>query len=160
MKRGCLVSLVAIATIYILATIWDRYTSRPEALYERWFGSPVPADVAHLDGLSQFAITESSNWLTFTTSQQRIDAIVANRGMTRISPEDGWRDTKDTQEIVVAGRTYNTNWFHQGVLRFRENASEIQVYWRGHRSEDILAGGYALYYVPSSGHAYYTSISM
>lgn len=160
MKRGCLFCLLVGIGIYSVVSLWDGCTSRPDALYERWFGEVVPPDVADLDGLSQFALTESTNWLSFRTSQQRIDQIVARLGMDRVTAHNGWQGPNVTQDIAIAGKTYHTNWFDAGFHRFRDHLAEIQVYWRAHRSDDPLAGGHALYFVPSTGQAFYTSISI
>lgn len=160
MKRGRLLCLLMVIGIYTVVSLWDNYTSRPVALYERWFGAAVPSDVAELDGLSKFAITESTNWLSFRTSQQRIDQIVARLGMDSVTASKGWQKPNVTQVITIAGKTYHTNWFDDGFFRFQDHLAEIQVYWRGHRSDHHLTGGYALYFVPSTGQAFYTSISI
>ena len=160
MKRGCLISLAMLIALYAVVSIWDSYASRPTALYERWFGEPVPTDVTDLDGLSQFALTESTNWLSFRTSQKRIDMITSRLGMAKVVPTNSWLGPNVTQDIVVDGRHYHTNWFDEGFYRFWEHLNEVEVYWKGHQADDILAGGHALYFVPSTGQSFYTSISI
>jgi hypothetical protein len=160
MKHGCLTSLAVLVALYAIISIWVGHASRPSALYERWFGEPVPSDISDLDGLSQFALTESTNWLYFRTSQQRIDLIVSHLSMAKVSPTHGWHGPGATQDLVVAGKIYHTSWFDPGFYRLHGHLNEIQVYWKAHRPEDILAGGYALYFIPSTGQAFYTSISI
>ncbi|MBL9130481.1 MAG: hypothetical protein JNG86_04730 [Verrucomicrobiaceae bacterium] len=120
----------------------------------------MPPDVVDLKGVSKFALTESTNWISFRTSQQRIDQIVARLGMERVSAPNGWQGPKALQNISISGKTYHTNWFDNGFYRFPDHLSEIQVYWKGHVRDDLLRGGHALYFVPSTGQTYYTSISI
>jgi hypothetical protein len=43
---------------------------------------------------------------------------------------------------------------------FTAHLTDLQVYWKAHGSGDLLSSGYALYYSPSLGLAYYTLISV
>lgn len=163
-KRGCLICLLSVIGIFTLASLWNSYTSRPAALYKRWFGDSVPSDVTVLDGVSRFALTESTRWLSFRTTQQRIDQIVAHLEMDTVTAPEGWQWQEGArgvnQEITIAGETYHTNWFAHGLSRFRDHLPEIQVYWKAHSSDRPLISGYALYFVPSTGQALYIFISI
>ena len=159
MKRGCITTFVMAITLYAIISAWDAYQSRPTALYERWFGEPVPSDVTNLKGESRFSLTESTHQLSFNCAQERIEVIRSHLGMSKIEPDGGWHGPGVTMDIEVNGRTYHTNWFDAGLCGFRGHLNEIQVYWKGHQPDDLIAGGYALYFVPSTGEAFYRSIS-
>ncbi|TLD70277.1 hypothetical protein FEM03_13915 [Phragmitibacter flavus] len=160
MNRGCLKTLVLIVVFYVAISAWDSFTSRPAALYKRWLGEPVPSDVLNLTGRSQFSLAESTKWLLFKTSQNRVDEITSRLGMSKVTPANVWLRENRVQEIEVAGKTYHTNWFYAGIFHFRNHLNEIQVYWKSHEGFDNFRGGYALYFVPSTGEAFYTSISI
>lgn len=159
MKKGCITTLLFLVGIFILLRLWHTYENRPSALYKRWFDRPVPADVTHLDGRSRFALTESTRWLSFHTTQARIDAIRSHLGMASVTALGGWSDPKALHDVQINGRTYHTNWFGFGMHSFSDHLTDLQVYWKANGG-DHLSSGYALYYSPSSGLAYYTLISL
>jgi hypothetical protein len=41
-------------------------------LHERWIDDTVPEDVSDLDGHYRFALTESTAWLSFKTTEARL----------------------------------------------------------------------------------------
>jgi len=160
MKKGCITPLLFLVGIYLLLHLWDTYTNRPEALYERWLGEPVPADVTQLDGKYEFALTESTHWLSFHTNQTRIDSIRSHLGMFPVIALKGWVGPDVLQEIQIDGRTYQTSWFGYGIHSFTDHLTDLQVYWKGRDGSDSISSGYALYYSPSLGLAYYTVFSI
>ncbi len=160
MKKGCITTLLFLVGLYVLLNFWDIYASRPSALYERWLGEPVPSDVTQLDGRSQFALTESTRWLSFHTTQSRIDTIRNHLGMSPVLALKGWGGPNVLEELQIDGRSYHTNWFGCGMRQFTAHLTDLQVYWKPHGSGDSLSSGYALYYSPSLGLAYYTLISI
>ena len=160
MKKACITTLLLLVGICVLLNLWDIYASRPSALYEQWLGGPVPTDVTQLDGRSQFALTESTQWLSFHTTQSRIDTIRSQLGMSPVVALKGWSGPNVVQEVQIDGRTYHNSWFGDGMHPFTAHLTDLQVYWKAHGSGDPLSRGYALYYSPSLGLAHYILISI
>lgn len=128
--------------------------------FERWIGESVPSDVLDLDGVSKFALTESTRWLSFRTTQEGIDQIVAHLEMDTVTAPGGWQGPGVHQKITIAGKTYQTTWFDRGLSRFQDHLPDIQVYWIAHSSDRPLISGDALYFVPSTGQALYIFFSI
>ncbi len=141
-------------------SLWDTYSNRPSALYQRWIGGPIPADVTQIEGRSEFALAESTRWLSFHTTPSRIDTIRSHLGMSPVVALNGWSGPAAVEEVLINGRSYHTGWFGYGMHRFNAHLTDLQVYWKPHDSGDLFSSGYALYYSPSLGLAYYTLISI
>lgn len=156
-KGGCLKLIVVLLLLYGVTKGCTAYQNRPTALYERWFGEPVPEDVTNLDGVFKFQLTESIAILNFSAPPERIAQIVAARGMTLVVPDIPWdqKVASQTREITVGDYTGSETWF----ARKEPYPNGQQIYWVNSNSEsksDFILNGWALYYNTFTREAHYT----
>ena len=159
-KKGCLISFGLLFLLVGGCRLLDAYQNRPSALYERWIGGQVPDDVEDLEGQFHFALTESVCWLDFVCPQDRINQIVEEKGMLRVTTPNGWSNrSEDDRAIFVGEHKQYTNWFDFLVRRSEPKTENLQLYWRGHSIPSETDSGWALCYTPEDGRAFWTSIS-
>lgn len=160
-KKGCLRILAVIAALFVAFKVWTAYSNRPVGLYKRWIDDTVPEDVSELDGYYRFALTESTAWLSFKTTETRIAEIVKAKGMHEVIPESPWNDGNNSRRYSINGKNQGGNWFDIGGLRhFKPVPPDLKVYWRSHDGSNESYSGWALYFSKSTGEAYWTSISI
>ena len=117
--------------------------------------------MSNIDGYYQYAITESTAWLTFTCPQERIDEIVADKNMLTVSAPEGWNPlNRRTYPVIVGDREYTTNWFSRAVNHYKPLPPKLQVYWVSSHEPTEITSGRALCYDPATQHAYWVSISV
>lgn len=160
-RKGCLPIVVTGVAVLVALTLWRNYSNRPAALYERWIGDAVPDDVLHLDGHYRFALTESVAWLSFKTAEARIARIVERNELHEVVPDRPWNEKGDSRWYSIDGKRHGGNWFDIGGLwRFDPVPPDLKIYWRNHDGRNATDSGWALYFSPGSGVAYWTSISI
>ncbi len=106
---------ILLVGLWVIAKGTFAFLDRPTALYKRWIGGVVPEDVWELDGCYSFAITESTAWLSFKTTEERIAAIVKGHGMHEVLPETPWSDGTDSRRYSIDGKRSGGNWFDIGL---------------------------------------------
>lgn len=162
MKRpGCLRIVAVIAILFVAFKVWTAYSNRPAGLYKRWIDETVPEDVSDLDGYYRFALTESTAWLSFKTTEERVAGIVEAANMHEVVSETPWNDGSDSRRYSINGNNQAGNWFDVGGLwHFKPVPRDLKVYWSSHDGSDETYSGWALYFSKSTGQAYWTSISI
>ena len=153
--------LVALAIGLLGFKLYSGYTSRPSALYSRWIGGEVPADVSNLAGGSKFYLTESIAFLSFSAPLQRIEAIVQKHGMHEVIPEIPWHVQADQRWVEIDGSRRSTNRFELSGWKGASSLPEdLRVFWIGHDGSSDFFSGWVLYYSPSSQEAFWDSLSI
>jgi len=137
------------------------FRSRPSALYSRWIGGEVPADVSNLKGGSKFYLTESIAFLSFSAPLSRIEAIVKEHGMYEVIPRIPWHVQVNSRWVEFDGSLQSTNWFELSGWKGAPSLPEdLRVFWVGHDGSSETFSGWVLYYSQSSGEAFLDSVSI
>jgi hypothetical protein len=130
-KHGCLRALCIILFIFAAIKGCSAFVDRPSALYQKWLGTPVPADVTELKGDHTFQLTESIAWLSFKAPPDRIAKIVQRRGLA--PSQESW------------------------LKPINSLPADQVIYWvPNHSGDKSRFGGWALYYSPTTQEAYFT----
>ena len=158
MKRGKRWKIfIALVIGFVAMKGCSSYQNRPAALYQRWIEDKVPSDISNLKGGFKFQLTESIAWLTFVAPESRVFQIVQAKKMLEVSPRTPWHVKADSRGVELGGVRKNTNWFEISSWEGGAIPEDLKVFWLSNdEGKTMTFSGWALYYSPSSGRAYWT----
>ena len=153
--------IIALIIAFVAMKGCSAYRNRPVALYERWIGSSVPSDVSNLEGGYKFQLTESIAWLSFVAPEGRVSDIVESKGMLEVLPETPWHVKVDSRSVTLGGSLQLTNWFNLASWEGGAIPEDLRVFWLSNAEQKTETfSGWALYYSPSSGRAFWTLLTI
>lgn len=89
--------------------------------------------------------------------ESRVFQIVQAKEMLEVSPQTPWHVKADSRGVELGGVRKNTNWFEISSWEGGAIPEDLKVFWLSNdEGKTMTFSGWALYYSPSSGRAYWT----